>query len=169
PECVGSPLLVGVNHSLGVGARAIAVATPLELAPQLLVVVDLAVVGQPEVAGLIRHWLAALRREVEDGEPASGQRYGGRGCAGHIEPGLIGAAVGHQRTHPLYHSRGRCAAGVCDACDTAHSLLLRAHRSPARSGLWPTDRGSARWLARGRWWRRPRRRHSVALSTCRAW
>ncbi len=62
-------LLVEVDDRLGVGARAVRVALGLELGAQRLVVVDLAVVGDPDGAVLVGHRLVAGGRQVDDRQP----------------------------------------------------------------------------------------------------
>src|SRR5438552_14050604 len=63
-------LLVQVEQHLGVAARAESMAGPLELAPQLAVVVDLAVLDDVNRPVLVPDRLVA-GLEVDDREPAS--------------------------------------------------------------------------------------------------
>src|SRR5207244_9837314 len=58
----------------GVGRAAEPMALRLELAPQLAVVVDLAVVDEPERAVVARERLEARVGEVDDREPAEAER-----------------------------------------------------------------------------------------------
>jgi hypothetical protein len=66
-------------------------AARLDVAAQVEVVVDLAVVGDDVAAGRRRHRLLAERRQVEDGEPPVPQRDP-RGAV-HVDRGVVGAAV----------------------------------------------------------------------------
>ena len=59
-EAVGSPLVVGGQDDFGVAVRAEDVSEPFELLSQLDVIVDLAVIGEPQAIA-VRHWLPAGR------------------------------------------------------------------------------------------------------------
>ena len=65
------PFLVAVHEHLGVAAGAEAVTRALELAHQLAVVVDLAVLDDDDRAVLVRDRLVA-GSQIDDGEPARG-------------------------------------------------------------------------------------------------
>src|SRR5205085_7356795 len=69
-----APLAVGGEDDLGVGRAAEAVALGLELAAELPVVVDLAVVDEPKRAVLAREGLVARVAQVDDREPAEAER-----------------------------------------------------------------------------------------------
>src|SRR5436190_5830572 len=64
------PMLVRCENHLGVGACPEAMSVGLELAPELQVVVDLAVVEQAIPAARVGHRLAAVPREIEDRKAA---------------------------------------------------------------------------------------------------
>ena len=68
-ERVLAPRGIRVQDDLGVGVRAEARAARLELAPELDVVVDLAVVREPEASLRKAHRLVAGGRGVDDREP----------------------------------------------------------------------------------------------------
>ena len=99
-EAVDAPLLVRVDDHLGVGvvgAEAMA-AEPLELRPQLGVVVDLAVEDELDRPVLVRHRLVGAVREVDDREPARAEADAPVGG----DPGAraVGAAMGERVAHP---------------------------------------------------------------------
>src|SRR5207237_215636 len=83
-DAAGTPLAVGGEDVLGVGRAAEAMALRRELAAQLSVVVDLAVVDELERAVLARERLQARVGEVDDREPAEPERHAFR---------LVGAAA----------------------------------------------------------------------------
>ena len=70
----GALLLVEVDDRLGVGRGPEAVPARLEPGAQLAVVVDLAVVGDPDRPVLVGHRLMAGGREVDDREPPMAER-----------------------------------------------------------------------------------------------
>src|SRR5205823_8199219 len=112
-------LLVQVDEDLGVAARAEAVAGGLELPPELLVVVDLAVLDDVDGAVLVRDRLVA-RLEVDDREPAGGERD----AAVEERPVAVGPAMPQRRAH-----RGKAvsvdgAGSRGDAADPAHCCPL---------------------------------------------
>src|SRR5205085_8015795 len=72
-DAVVAPLLVGGEDHLRVARGAEPAALRLELAPQLTVVVDLAVVEEPERTVLARERLHRLRAEVDDRQPAEAE------------------------------------------------------------------------------------------------
>src|SRR5207302_11261533 len=92
-----APLAVGGEDDLGVSRAAEAVALRFELAPQLSVVVDLAVVNQLERAVLARERLVSRLAQVDDREPAKAERD----TLGGIGAGAVGAAVVELRRHAL--------------------------------------------------------------------
>ena len=110
-------LLVQVHEHLGVAARREPVPGPLELEPELAVVVELAVLNDRDPAVLVRDRLVA-RREVDDGEapgseadaPVEVRAVGVRpaldeGCAHRREPaGIDGAAGGRDSADPAHAS-----------------------------------------------------------------
>src|SRR5215218_7939119 len=71
-EAVDPPLLEGVQDHLGIGmvGQPTVPAELLELAADIKVVVDLAVVDEPERAVLVRHRLIGFVGEVDDLEPS---------------------------------------------------------------------------------------------------
>ncbi len=73
-HAVVAPLLVRAEDHLGVGLRAEAVPARLELAAQLAVVVDLAVVHEPQRAVVARERLHRRVAQVDDREPAEAER-----------------------------------------------------------------------------------------------
>ena len=68
-EHVAAVLLVEVGKDLGVAAAAEAMAPALEVASQLVMVVELAVEDDDDRSVLVRHRLVAQRRQVDDPEP----------------------------------------------------------------------------------------------------
>ena len=65
--------LVEVDDDLGVRIAAEAVALGLQLAAQIFIIVDLAVVGQPDRPVLVRHGLTARRRKIDNGQALMAQ------------------------------------------------------------------------------------------------
>ena len=117
-----APLLVGVDDRLGVGARAIAMPGALELAPQIGVVVDLAVEDDADGFVLVGQRLAAAG-EVDDAESPVAER-------GHRvgeQAGAVGPAVGDHVPHADDARRVVSAQRVAadDSRDSTH-----ATRSP---------------------------------------
>ena len=95
-QALGTVLLESVQDGFGVGARLIAVAGLFECRTERGVIVDLAVKGDPQRAGLVAHRLVAALN-VNDAEPPLGQVSLGV----LIEPEVVWAAmanrVGHSR------------------------------------------------------------------------
>ena len=135
-----------------------AMAHPLELGAQLEVVVDLAVVGDPDSAAGIDHRLVAGLREVEDLQPAAAQR---RACriarlrlAGvprrratgpdHDEAGVVGPAVRERLGHVLDEGgrEGPLSERV-DARDAAQRYARKAANSSIRPAISPRRVSSA--------------------------
>ena len=138
----GAPLLVGVDDDLGVAVRAEGVAGGLELGAQLAVVVDLAVVDEPDGLVLVGHGLVPALA-VDDAQAAVTEADGRR-----LEgAGVIGAAVHDGGGHaPEKLPVGRAG----EAEDAAHERMLswglgpltarRLCRPPRRSTLPPVSR-----------------------------
>jgi hypothetical protein len=61
-------LLIGVEQHFGIAGRGEAMTKALELAPQLHVVVNLAVEDESETPVATAHGLIAGARQIEDGE-----------------------------------------------------------------------------------------------------
>ena len=107
-EAVGAPLLVRVGDDLGVAVRLEPVAEHLELAAELEVVVDLAVLHHPEACrpSLADRLVAA--GEVDDREP---------GCAAipkpsvEVEADAVGAAVKELARHREQELPGHVRGG----------------------------------------------------------
>ena len=103
-----------MREHLGVAVRAKPVAGALELAAQLLVVVDLAVLDDGDRAVLVRERLVA-RLEVDDREPARGEAD----VAVDERAVGVGAAVDERRAHLVQTARV-----ADDPADSAHGGLL---------------------------------------------
>ena len=116
---VRAVLLVEVRKHLGVAAAAEQVAVRLELSPERLVVVDLAVLGRPHALPLVREGLVAALH-VDDREPACPQ---GAAVGAH-EARVVRAAVGDLVRHPaqdlLRERRRHAAVGPEGSGDPAH-------------------------------------------------
>ena len=93
-HAVVSPLLVGVNDGLGVGASAIDVAGRLEPGAQVRVVVDLAIEGDPDGAGFVRQRLLSAG-QVDNAESAVTEG----GVIVDVNACLIRPAVGQDVPH----------------------------------------------------------------------
>src|SRR5712692_8496069 len=98
-ERLDAPRPERTEHDFGVAARAKAHAEAFELATQVGVVVDLAVVYKHLAAGSRDHRLVAGARQVLDGEPHAPKRDSGATDATAPRALAVGAAV---RLH-LYH------------------------------------------------------------------
>ncbi len=94
-HAVVAPLLVGVNEHFSVGSRAVGVPGGFQLRPHQRVVVDLAVVGDPDAPVLVRQRLVAAR-EVDDAETPVGERR----VVVRVQPGAVGAAMNQDIAHP---------------------------------------------------------------------
>ena len=142
----GAPLLVGVDDDLGVTVRAEDVAGGLELGAQLAVVVDLAVVDEPDGLVLVGDRLVSALA-VDDAQAAVAEADGRR-----LEgAGVIGAAVHDGGGHtPEKLPVGRAG----EAEDAAHKRKLswglgpltarRLCRAPRRTTLPQAAGGSDR-------------------------
>ena len=114
---VAAGLLVAMDEHLRVGVGAEAVALRQQWLAQAEVVVQLAVVREPDRAVLVAERLPALFREVDDGEPAVRQRAG----AFAPPPGVVWPPMCHRCGHAL-HGLGRRTGAVerDDADDPTH-------------------------------------------------
>jgi len=95
----------------------------IELAAQLLVVVDLTVEGNYVAAGGTDHGLVARWREIENRQALMGKGYSER----RVLPGAsrVGAAMGNRITHTSRHQRKIYRYVIykgTQASDTAHQL-----------------------------------------------
>ena len=90
----GPVLLVEMREDLGVAAAAQHVPARLQARAQVIVVVDLAVLGAPDAAALVREGLVAAR-DVDDREPASAERAALAGD----EAGVVRSAIVDQLRH----------------------------------------------------------------------
>jgi hypothetical protein len=92
----------------------------LQLVTQRLVVPDLAIEDDPDVAGFIGHRLVSTA-EVDHAEAPEAQAD----LVVEVGPAIVGSAVSDQTCHPLDDlGRDRLAApNVADAADAAHRLL----------------------------------------------
>ncbi len=116
-------LLVEVDQDLGVAIGGEAVAPTLELALQLSVVVDLAVLDHDAGAVLVGNRLVAVV-EVDDRESA-----GGKSNRALVKYSLvIGAAVDEATVHPPHDIQigGTLSLGGDEAADTAHGRQSRS-------------------------------------------
>src|SRR5207237_7767705 len=112
---------VRVEDDLRVRAGAEVRAARPQLAAQLDVVVDLAVVGEPETAPGQAHGLIARRGRVDDGEPAVREAD----VAVDPRPGPVGTAVLEARAHQHERSRvDRLARALPDSGDATHEGAL---------------------------------------------
>jgi hypothetical protein len=121
-----------VKKDFGVAVRAKHEAFRLELAPQLAIVVDLAVERDPVAAVGGRHRLRAGLREIDDGKSA--MRKSDSPIVGEPCPGAIGTATRHLLANAiellLVDGRRRIAVGV-DSGDAAHVRYARASARPS--------------------------------------
>ena len=121
-----SPLLVSVDDDLGVGTRMELMAVGLELDTQLLKVVQLTVVAEEHVAGLIGHRLVAGWREVDYRQAAVDQPD----RPGRPHPFAIRAPMSDGCAHRL--QRRSCHWLTIEAKDAGYSThQLLTFSSPA--------------------------------------
>jgi hypothetical protein len=153
-------LLVEVDDRLGVGVGPVAMALRLELRPERRVVVDLAVVGDPDAVVLARHRLVAGRREVDDRQAPV--REGDAVRAERDLARIVGAAVADCLRHPPDRARvggepvreaqgARDAAhvsarGSFDVAGAVRELVL--HAAPVRRGRSADRREAGPRIAR---------------------
>jgi hypothetical protein len=113
-----APLLVGVHDALGIRLRAIQVPKPLELAPQIAVVVDLAVEGNPGRLVLVGERLLA-GGQIHDAQTAVAK------CRLLVDkdPFSVGTAM-HDAVAHRHHAlaiSGRQLTGRNDSYDSTHA------------------------------------------------
>ena len=117
-EAALAPLLVGVNDDLGIGAGGEAVPESAKLLGELRVVVDLAVLHDPQPAVLVRERLVAAR-EIDDGEA----RVDHAEAAVEVQTDTVGTAVEQLAGHRQQNVAGwGSIGGGVDACDAAHGV-----------------------------------------------
>src|SRR5439155_19245745 len=137
-------LLVEVHEHFGVRGAAEPMTPALELAPQISMVVDLAVEDDVDTAVLVGHRLVPCGREVDQRQPAVDELA----PVVAVVPLAIRTAVSEQRRHPGGPA-GRAAQGdgVEPPRDAAHIRWPRwaGHRYPART---PTSATGAAWSTR---------------------
>ena len=124
-----APLLVRVNDRFRIAMSAVHVPGRFELCAHVPVVVDLAVVGHPDRAGLVRQRLMPAG-QVDDAEPPMGKRCLGVG----VKPGAVWAAVGHDVAHRDRASavvRSQLIAGD-DTGNATHGQAAFTKRCPSR-------------------------------------
>ena len=111
--------LVEVRQDLGVAAARERVPSRSKLAPELGVVVELAVLDRDDRAVLVQDRLVATL-DVDDREPTHAERDPGR----HEGPAVVGAAVSHDVGHDvqrfLREELARLPSDLNDAADSAH-------------------------------------------------
>src|SRR6266542_4432593 len=118
-KAVVSPLLVSLEHDFRVALRAKGMYEGLQLPTNLAVVVDLAIVSDPDGSVVVAHWLVPGRREIDYRETAVAEA-----AARLVEPrqpGTVGAAVTLHVGHTLKHLT---APTVQHAGDSAHCAHL---------------------------------------------
>jgi hypothetical protein len=140
---VGPVLLVGVDDHLRVGPAAKAVTARFESVTDVEVVVDLAVVGDPDRAVLVAERLAAVLAQIDDREAPMAQRR----PVVEIGPVGIRSAVGDRVLHPLE----QILVAPVEPADAAHDrrppkippagrnplrrpALISSQRRPSRQG-----------------------------------
>ena len=126
-----------LEHDLGVGARREPHALRLELAPQLAVVVELAVVDEGQA--VLDERLVGRRGQVDDGQPPVGQLTTAvSGVDQLADAARVRPAVGEAVDHRVDDDACRPTAGSCPA--TPH--MVRPPSRPRRRATRPN--GSAR-------------------------
>ena len=114
-------LFIEVDQALGVARRAVAMAFGFELFPQLELVVELAVVGDPDRAILVGHRLSAAGH-VDDRQPAMPERS--RSLA--VKTVAVRPAMRQCGRHPLDdRAIGRLTGAIHESGDSAHEISLK--------------------------------------------
>jgi len=121
-DAIAPILLVQMDNGFGVGGGAIAVPTPLQVSPQVQVVVDFAIVGDPDCAILVAHRLVAGGGEVNDGQTAMAQADGAADPAPLIVRATVTQDTVHLADEGFIH--GMSGVEVEFASDATHNLLL---------------------------------------------
>ena len=157
-EAAFAPLAPGGQDDLGVGAGVERVAGRRELRAQFDVVVDLAIVGDPALAGRIAHRLMTGRAQVENREPPvpEPERGAGKRFARSRDPAgslvreerrhravarpeersalAVRAPMPHEAGHPLHGGREPVRrAGLNQGRDAAHGSEGQLARNPGRT------------------------------------
>jgi len=125
---------VGVDNRFGIGLRAELVAARNQRSPKIVMVVDLAVEGDPHLSVFVGHGLFAAR-PVDDGKASMAKCQPGRmkGTA------AIWTAMAHRVRHPvdgLSNTGLKIPVQANDAADAAHSscqskAIAKAERESA--------------------------------------
>src|SRR5687767_4593735 len=128
-----APLLVGVNDRFGVGPGPVGVPGGLQLFPDCLVVVDLAVEHDPDRAVLVRERLMP-GGEIDDAQPSMAER----GTMVGVEPRVIRSAMREHVPHRSGTSLVRPIERVSrnDACYSAHIKSLSAISCQLSAKKW---------------------------------
>src|SRR5579872_4638815 len=166
-ETTGAMLFVSMQDGFGVRARLVTIARSFQRRAQLGVVVDLAVVSDPDRPGLVGHGLAAALR-VDDAEAAMAQMgpvvmieaeivrtamSKGLGHATEVHHAAGNRRRGDQPGHPAHLAfsvRFSCRRAPVTIGDGRLSCSLRsvALRLARRSGFYSWWRRAARWRRR---------------------
>jgi hypothetical protein len=100
----------------------------LQFDAQLLEIVNLAVEDDEDLAGLVRHWLMPVRRQVDDGKPAMTERNRAVGVLAFTVRAAMADAIGHAFEQL---GRNRFAAPIDNTDYAAHDESFH-HVSPRR-------------------------------------
>ncbi len=135
-------LFVGMQNRLGIATAVVAVSGALQLRPQVGMVEDLAVVGDPQRAVLVGHRLGA-GSEVDDAQATVSESY----SVIFVETISVRPAVGNDVSHPADRSRFRAASvrhyRSRDATHVSRAVRSRPARTPAREAGREAARCSA--------------------------
>ena len=114
------------------------VAAPLQIAPQLLVVVDLAVEDDPDGAVLVRDRLEAVA-QIDDAEAA----HADGDAVADVDALIVGTAVRHDAAHraDLVLTNG-LSVPPDYACDAAHGALSSVRLKPDTTASVPDGAAS---------------------------
>ena len=137
---VAVAFLVAVHQHLGVGLGAETVAAAQQRLAQVEVVVDLSVEREPDALVLVRHWLPAGLRQIDDRQPSMAQRARAAGPVTEV----VGAAVLDRGRHALDGAvRHGAAIERDDPGDSTHVTAPPCAR-PGRTGPQFIRRGYSR-------------------------
>src|SRR5437762_4132367 len=129
-DAARAEVFVEMNDRLGVAGGLEDVAAPLQVAPQLLVVVDLAVEDDPDGAVFVRDRLEAVA-EIDDAETA----HADRDAVPDVDTFIVRTAVGHDAAHctDLVLTNG-LSVPPNYACDAAHGAFSSVRLKPGTTG-----------------------------------
>ena len=111
-EAVAAPPGIGVENGLSVRATAKHSTGTFQFTPQIGVVVNFAVVGNPIASGRIEHGLMACSREIKNGKPSMPERQSPPCRRHNFQALIIGTTLCLYSVHSKHSSLGLCRFGA---------------------------------------------------------